>query len=608
MTKPPSEPPQDDEPIQKIQVRRRRHQNKTMAQPLALRTLAVNVREQGDLSSAHELLARALCLNPGNARLLGDYGVTLAREGQLEDALKVLDQAIKRDPLDTGAQLQRGQVLHQLGRFDDAVKAFSAVLSRQAANSTARLWLGRSLRGLGKTARAARAFKVATRQDPRNFEALVELGCTRAEQGDRSSALRCFHRALRLRSRDPVLHMLLGWLQMEDGDLDQAARSFRQSLWSDAQQLDSGGGLARVLERRGDPAAALETLAPYTTAERATARIATCYARSALVLGRSTEALPLVEALLGQPRTVADKADLSFVQGELLHDMGENAAALAAWQEGNRLLGTRFDSAQHRIRVDAIIANFEPELFRRRLPPSTSDRPVFVVGLPRSGIGLWETVLGVHSDVHPGGARPEMGRLARRMPVQLGLTYPECVRYLNRLQPQQISARYLGNALRLAGSARRVLAANPFNAEHLGLIALLFPRARVISVRRAPRDTCLSCFRTPYREAHTGFTGDLTALLDYHDEHTRLMAHWRRVLPLPTLEVSYERLVTDSEEALREALHFLELPWDPAVLSHHAQPENYATPRRAAHNAALHQRSIGQWRAYTPWFEAARAE
>ncbi len=87
----------------------------------------------------------------------------------------------------------------------------------------------------------------------------------------------------------------------------------------------------------------------------------------------------------------------------------------------------------------------------------------------------------------------------------------------------------------------------PHNFEHLGLIALLFPNARIVHCRREPIDTCLSCFMRYFNKAH-GYNTDLSTLGLYYREYLGLMRHWEQTLPLPVHEVKYEQLVGGSGE------------------------------------------------------------
>jgi hypothetical protein len=134
------------------------------------------------------------------------------------------------------------------------------------------------------------------------------------------------------------------------------------------------------------------------------------------------------------------------------------------------------------------------------------------------------------------------------------------------------------------------------NFLHLGFIATLFPRARVIHCRRDPLDTCVSCFMQTFRDM--SFTLDLEHLGRYHRDYERLMAHWREVLPLPVLDVVYEELVADTERVSRQLVEFCGLPWDERCLRFYENPRPVRTVSKLQVRRPVYGSSVGRWRRY----------
>ena len=160
--------------------------------------------------------------------------------------------------------------------------------------------------------------------------------------------------------------------------------------------------------------------------------------------------------------------------------------------------------------------------------------------------------------------------------------------------------RYLDklDALSPAGVAR-VVDKMPDNVNHLGLIALLFPNAKVIICRRDPRDIAISCWQIGFRSCPWNNDWDHIArrLADYQ----RILAHWERVRPLPCLDLIYEDMVADLEHHARLLIDFVGLDWDPACLEFHSNPRAVRTPSLAQVRQPIHSRSSGRWRNYEPY-------
>ncbi|MBF0311063.1 MAG: sulfotransferase, partial [Magnetococcales bacterium] len=176
----------------------------------------------------------------------------------------------------------------------------------------------------------------------------------------------------------------------------------------------------------------------------------------------------------------------------------------------------------------------------------------------------------------------------------------EYLSLLAALSAAGVAALAEGYLVQLAdheATAARVVDKMPLNFEHLALIALMFPRARVIHVRRHAVDTCLSGYFLRF-ERSMGYATHLAGLAGYYRGYRALMAHWKRVLPLPVYEMQYERLVGDAEGEVRRLVAFLGLPW--------AQRERVVegrvlTPSSWQVRQPVYREAVGRWRRYEPW-------
>jgi hypothetical protein len=146
----------------------------------------------------------------------------------------------------------------------------------------------------------------------------------------------------------------------------------------------------------------------------------------------------------------------------------------------------------------------------------------------------------------------------------------------------------------------------PLNWFHLGLIALLFPGARIIHCRRDPMDTCLSCFLTHFNQGHE-YKHNLSHLGHFYRIYERMMTHWKSAIDLPMLEVVYEEVVSSAEAQSRRLIQFLGLPWDERCLT----PQN---TKRAVVTASVQQvrrpiynTSVHRWQRYENHLDPLKA-
>ena len=248
--------------------------------------------------------------------------------------------------------------------------------------------------------------------------------------------------------------------------------------------------------------------------------------------------------------------------------------------------GQAFDSAVYAHFVDVMIALFTPEFFAGvRGWGLESEVPVFVFGLPRSGTTLVEQILASHSQVHGAG---EVG-LSRQTLDQVG-----AMERLHREPLRRIAESWLEHLQARDRAAARVVDKMPENYRYLGLLATMFPRARFIHCRRNLRDVALSCWLTYFKQLN--WANDQETIATCFEQYRQLMAHWRQVLPVPILEVTYENVVADLETEARRLVAACGLEWEPACLAFHQTrpPCTLPAPTSAAADLFAFRRPLAE--------------
>jgi hypothetical protein len=230
-----------------------------------------------------------------------------------------------------------------------------------------------------------------------------------------------------------------------------------------------------------------------------------------------------------------------------------------------------------------------------------SKLPVFIVGMPRSGTSLVEQILSCHRDVYAAGELRNIRKLTVSLVPNFDKRNDEADAPVRLDQPLLSAAaeRYLDQLRKTAGDAIRVTNKMPYNFLYLGLIALMFPRARIIHCVRDPIDTCLSWYFQNFERGNFS-SFDLRHAGLYYRQYERLMAHWGEVLDLPIMEVRYEEHVGAPEKVCRDMLDFLELDWDPACLRFHESSRFTRTASRDQVREPIYTSSAGRWRNYEP--------
>jgi tetratricopeptide (TPR) repeat protein len=521
------------------------------------------LQDLGKAEDAEQCYRVALQQQPDLAEAHADLAGVLRARGQLEEAAQSYREALRLRPEFAAAHNNLGIVLQTLGNLPEAAACYRDALRRDATLAGTHYNLGNVVRQIGSSAEAAACYQQALRLQPGFAPAYNGLGLVYLQSGDLEKARECFQEALRLQPTLVEAHQSLGHLCLEQGQREEAVRHFRDVLRDDPECAPA---LAAV---------ALHDLFPL-----------------------SGDELGCMRGLLNNPlRTLDERARLHFGLGNLSDRAGVVDEAFAHFRQGNALRrelarrgGTAFDAGKHRAWVDRLIGICDAAYFRSIAGLGCdSERPVFIVGMPRSGTSLVEQILASHPDVYGCGELAEISRLVGDV-----TDYPAG---LDSATIMPLAVRYLHHIARCTGTAPRVMDKMPLNFLHLGFIAALFPKARVIHCVRDALDVCFSCYAQDF-QGNLPFTFDLEDLGNYYRDYERLMAHWRAVLPLPLLEVPYEDLVSGPEMVSHRMVEFCGLPWDERCLAYDRNPRAVHTASQLQVRQPIYKTSVGRWRRY----------
>ncbi|MDP3491139.1 MAG: sulfotransferase [Phenylobacterium sp.] len=241
-----------------------------------------------------------------------------------------------------------------------------------------------------------------------------------------------------------------------------------------------------------------------------------------------------------------------------------------------------------------------------------SDRPIFVVGLPRTGTTLVDRILSSHPQVTSAGELTNFGLILKRMTGSPGayVLDENTLEAACGIDLREAGAAYLRSVAPLVAGEARFVDKMPLNILYAGLIHRALPHARIICLRRHPMDACLCNFRQLFATgfSYYDYAYDLADTGAYYAEFDRLAAHWRTVLPSDRFtEIAYEDLVANQEGETRRLLDFCGLDFDPRCLAFHENAAPVATASSVQVRSPIYSSSIGRWRRYGPGLAPLRS-
>jgi tetratricopeptide (TPR) repeat protein len=583
---------------------------------------------RGDLAAARRAAEAALAAGPDSPPLLSLAGLAAARMGDPAGAIPHFRRLLELDPADGATRLNLATALAACGRFDEAAEAGASDdprLLRVAAYAHQQA---------GRTAAAAAAYDRVVAAFPDDFESWNNLGNARFASGDFEGAIAALGRAIDLRPdivqiyvnlsealsqaerfedrarvmraaaalapHDPAVQAELGLAEASVRNFPAAEAAYREAIRRDSRFNQAWLELGLLLENlnRVDDLAALVADAEARGFDAP--EIGFLRAWALRRQRRFEEALPLAEAI---PATIHPVRRAQLL-AEIADRLGDPDRAFAAFEEMNRAaLAARpgWAGPSYREQVAAAAALIDPEQVARWSPvalPDAPPAPVFIVGFPRSGTTLLDTLLMNVPSLHVLEEMPVLAAVDDRLRGDSRLAG------LASDEAEALRGRYFEALAELSPppAGTTVVDKYPLHMTRMPLIHRIFPDAKIILVERHPCDAVLSCFMANFQlnVAMRSFTDLAEAALTY-DAVFDAWSRAERSLPLAVHRIRYERMVEDLEGEMRPLLDFLGLPWDEKVLDNRASAAKRDHIRTASYSQVtepIYRRAAGRWQRY----------
>jgi tetratricopeptide (TPR) repeat protein len=489
-----------------------------------------------------------------------DLAVAAHRQDKLAEAAQHYREVHRLFPEHPGALHGLGLVALRARDYAGAAEHLRQASKASPDNPAIRNDLGQALLNLGRYDDALKSFRAALRLQPDNAAALNGAGDALNILGRPDEAQTAFDRVLSREPDNAAAHFGLASALLQSGEVTQARAKLERAV----------------------------ALAPQRAA----------YHRVLADMTRFVEndpRLPPLEALARQEQNLPDdqKVELHFALAKAYDDLRRTDEAFERLEKGNALR-RKLVFYDERVVADFFAdlrAAFPAEKLLSASDGNDSTVPIFIVGMPRSGTTLIEQILASDPSVLGAGELTHVQDLiAERF---AGENYPR-----SPANPRGLGEEYIRRLGKCPPGTKHVTDKFPGNFQHIGLIRLALPNAKIIHVRRDPMDTCFSCYSKLFLNG-LNYSYDLAELGHYYRMYDALMAHWRSALPQSAmLEIQYETLVTDFENQVHRIVDFCGLEWSERFLSFHEADRAVRTHSQAQVRQPLFTSSIGRWRAY----------
>ena len=433
---------------------------------------------------------------------------------------------------------------------------------------------------------------------PRDHEAMAMLAQIHFRKGRFDEASRTLAKALARDSKRADYQALMGEILTHSGRHREAIGRYDRALKTHPRFEGAIAGKAETLLRMGSPEKAIRFLDGMSLPVDGHPLLAIVKAKALVRLGEFAAAMALAERHLPGERLASEhRRSLQFFAGEAAEGMGDLDTAATRYAAGNALSNAGWDLEAAEAQRAAAESVFTREAMAT-LPRSDleDDSPIFVVGLLRTGSTLTEQIIDAHPQAAGLGELESMPMAATKLAslVDSRHSWPAGLEQMTAAELNAVAADYLAETRRRAPRAVRRVDKQLGNFGLLGLIAMLFPKARIIHCRRHPLDAAVSCWTRKFAPGTNGWASTMDGIVEFHQEYEAWMDHWREVLPLPVLEVRYEHLVADLDGEARRIIDFCGLDWDDRCLRFWETGRTVLTLSADQVRQPLYDRSVGR--------------
>ncbi len=525
---------------------------------------------QGTVQNELQELSQKL---PDDPEILLHFAKLLISSGWMTRAIEVLHPLTQTQPTNALALALLGKALLSTGELDRAVGCLQQALELHPGLFEAQVFMADTQYFLGRYDRAEQYLRLALAQQPENPALLSDLAIYLIVQERPEEAIQAAEKAVAQPEHPTETLITLGSAYAEVGKLEEAKAQFRKALKRDKHGAAAYSEIARIT-RFSD-------------------------VRDPLIVQ--------MESVLKDSLPVQTRFRIHFALGKAYDDCKVWDQAFQHYRLGNMIAGPELQ--QRREHIGAVLPppaestlKVAKRVFSRKSithlaeAGSESNQPVFVVGMPRSGTTLLEQIIASHQQAAGSGELIHIQNLAASIangpnPVQ---------HWRQHLTAENLKAwadQYLALLNTGHDGELRIVDKAPDNYLHLGLIHLMFPRAAILHIARDPLDTALSCYFQMFRELDWSFS--LEDIAQRYLTYRKTISFWRKTLPEGRVyDVSYEDLVTDPENTVRQLLSHLGLEWDSACLQHHQKTRSISTSSLWQARQPIYARSVKRWHHY----------
>ena len=524
--------------------------------------------------------------------------IKLLTNGQINEALKIVEALIKKSPNVPLLYNIRGVCYQTIRELGNAIDDFSQATILKSDYAEAYCNLGVTYQEKGDLVSAVNAYKNAIDNDNNYPTAHNNLGKIFLASGEIDSSIEHLECAITLKSDFADAHNNLGSAFLRINKLNDAIKSYKKAIALKPDFAVANNNLGIAYLRTGDPKLASKffenaiTITPgYATAHHNLSGVK--------VYKEKDKQVSLIESLLIENNlSQKERIYLNFALAKAYEDLGNHEELFKHLNEGNRIRKKEMsnsiaDSEEHNELIKLFFNSNNIKLtYRDSLPI----RPIFIVGMPRSGTSLVEQIISSHHEVYGAGEVNNFHNII--MPIIEKHAVNENYNLKND-EFALIRKQYSNSLVRFYANEKVITDKWILNFKTIGFILSAFPESKIVHLKRDARATCWSIYKHYFSDEGNRWAYDYQDLARFYKSYVGLMDYWHNLFPGKIYDISYEDLTSDQEKETRNLLKYCDLVWDEKCLNFYTNTRAVKTASAVQVRNKMYQGSSDVWRQYS---------
>jgi len=530
-----------------------------------------------------------------------NYAVKLLTNGQINEALKIVEALIKKSPNVPLLYNIRGVCYQTIRELGNAIDDFSQATILKSDYAEAYCNLGVTYQEKGDLVSAVNAYKNAIDNDNNYPTAHNNLGKIFLASGEIDSSIEHLECAITLKSDFADAHNNLGSAFLRINKLNDAIKSYKKAIALKPDFAVANNNLGIAYLRTGDPKLASKffenaiTITPgYATAHHNLSGVK--------VYKEKDKQVSLIESLLIENNlSQKERIYLNFALAKAYEDLGNHEELFKHLNEGNRIRKKEMsnsiaDSEEHNELIKLFFNSNNINNIKLTYRDSLPIRPIFIVGMPRSGTSLVEQIISSHHEVYGAGEVNNFHNII--MPIIEKHAVNENYNLKND-EFALIRKQYSNSLERFYANEKVITDKWILNFKTIGFILSAFPESKIVHLKRDARATCWSIYKHYFSDEGNRWAYDYQDLARFYKSYVGLMDYWHNLFPGKIYDISYEDLTSNQEKETRNLLRYCDLDWDENCLNFYTNTRAVKTASAVQVRNKMYQGSSDVWRQYS---------